>query len=158
MKFLSKQYVMENGGYVGVEFTLGDGRKLTFMNGDYDEALVERAMCHCTMQKIGDAASGFSKASDFHGAFLAMEAVADGLENGLWARRASTGTADIVAALANLTSKSMSEAQEVVDKLDEDTLKKLKADPNMKAEIARLKAERAAAQVSGSFDPSSLFD
>lgn len=127
-----------------VTTTLGNGLKVVVCVDDVPEALHDMLMLHGLKQKIGDTTASFSKESDFSGAFRAMQTVADNLMNGLWNAKGGSGTGDLVQAIANLKRIDVEEAQELIDGLDEEQLKTVQAKPAVKAEIAKIKAERAA--------------
>jgi hypothetical protein len=75
-----------------------------------------------------------------------MQNVQDNLLSGLWeARGGVTGTADLVQAVANLKKIPIEAAQKAVDALDDEKLKVVMGKPVIKAEILRIKAERAKA-------------
>ena len=143
IKFLSKNPEIKSGT---VDFTLGNGLKLAFDPAKCSADIQRALMLHGASQKIGDAAAGYSKDADFAGAFAAMSVVADNLRNGLWeARGGTTGTADLVQAVANLKKIKTEDAQVLVDELDDAQYKVVMGKPAIKAEILRLKAERAKA-------------
>ena len=152
MAFLTKTYIKEDGKIVGAKMELGDGRSVVMMNDDYPDEIVPQALAHCSHQKIGDGASGFSAAKDYLGAYQKMVAIRDNLVNNLWSSRATPGISDLVQAFANITGKSLSEAQGEIDLMEEDTFEALKKEKPIKAEIARIKYERAQAQATGEFD------
>ena len=126
-----------------VTTVLGNGLKIVCCMDDIPEALHNMLALHGLKQKIGDAASGYSKTNDYQGGFSAMQSVVDNLMNGLWNAKGGTGTGDLVAAIAAIKGIDVDDAQEIVDKLDEEQLKEVLAKPRVKAEIARIKAERA---------------
>lgn len=143
IKFLSKSIEVESGE---VHFTLGNGLKIKF-NPEKAPAMAQKMLrLHGASQKIGDAAAGYSKDNDFSGAYAAMSVVVDNLNNDLWeSRGGQSGTADLVQAVANLKKITLEAAQTAVDELDDDKLKVVMAKPAIKAEILRIKAERAKA-------------
>jgi hypothetical protein len=155
MKFLSKKATD-----TGASFTLGNGDTLSTFLGELPEEMVTRLAIHGLLQKIGDAASGFSKTSDYQGAFDAMAAVHDTLIDGQWTRTgAGSGTTDLVTALANLTGKDTAIIQVEVDKWDEEKMKAIKARKDVKAEVKRIQLARAEAAASASnVDSESLDD
>jgi hypothetical protein len=143
IKFLSKNPEAKVGE---VTFTLGNGLKLTAKAKAYSQEIRDLLVLHGMSQKIGDAAAGYSKDGDFAGAFAAMQNVQDNLLSGLWeARGGVTGTADLVQAVASLKKIPIEAAQKAVDALDDEKLKVVMGKPVIKAEILRIKAERAKA-------------
>ena len=135
-----------------VTTVLGNGLKVVCCMDDIPESLHTMLALHGLKQKIGDAASGYSKTNDYSGGFSAMQSVVDNLMNGLWNAKGGTGTGDLVQAIANLKKISVEDAQATVDGLDEEQLKIVLGKPAVKAEILRIKAERAAAVAAASDD------
>ena len=133
-------------------FRLGNGLKVVFDCDAPSAAIQSDARIHGFNQKIRDSAAGFSKTGDYQGAFRAMQTVADNLMAGLWNSKGGTGTGDLVQAIANLKKISVEDAQDAVDGLDEEQLKSVLGKPAVKAEILRIKAERAAAVAAASDD------
>ena len=135
-----------------VSTVLGNGLKIVCCMDDIPETLHNMLALHGLKQKIGDAASGFSKTNDYSGGFSAMQAVVDNLMSGLWNAKGGTGTGDLVQAIANLKKIDIEEAQALIDGLDDEQLKAVQGKPAVKAEILRIKAERAAAVAAASDD------
>lgn len=144
IKFLSKNPESKSGT---VTFTLGNGLKLTAEAKKYSPEMRDLLVLHGMSQKIGDSTAGYSKANDFAGAFAAMQQVQDNLLSGLWESRGGggQGTADLVQAVANLKKIKVEDAQTAVDALDDEQFKNVMGKPAIKAEILRIKAERAKA-------------
>lgn len=139
-----------------VTTVLGNGLKIVCCLDDIPEALHNMLALHGLKQKIGDAASGHSKANDYSGGFQAMQGVVDNLMSGLWNAKGGTGTGDLVQAVANLKKIEVEAAQGLIDGLDEEQLKTLMGKPAVKAEILRIKAERAAKVAEASDDDEDL--
>lgn len=135
-----------------VTTVLGNGLKIVCGLDDIPERLHNMLALHGLKQKIGDAASGHSKTNDYSGGFSAMQGVVDNLMNGLWNAKGGTGTGDLVQAIANLKKIDTEEAQALVEGLDDEQLKTVQGKPAVKAEILRIKAERAAAVAAASDD------
>lgn len=135
-----------------VTTVLGNGLKIVCGLDDIPERLHNMLALHGLKQKIGDAASGHSKTNDYSGGFSAMQGVVDNLMNGLWNAKGGTGTGDLVQAIANLKKIDTEEAQALVEGLDDEQLKAVQGKPAVKAEILRIKAERAAAVAAASDD------
>ena len=143
-KFLAKLTPEDVGGQArSVVFVLGNGVKVVACLDDYTPEMRERLAIHGLSQKVGDAASGFSKDRDFHSAFGAMQSVADGLAANSWSNRSGGGTSDLVQVLAELSEVSLERAQEVVDQMNEEQLKAVRAHKKIKAALAELAAKRA---------------
>jgi hypothetical protein len=124
-------------------FQLGNGLAVELWADNCSDEIREAAMMHGFNQKVRDSAAGFSKTSDYSGAFSAMQAVVDNLLGGLWNAKGGTGIGDMVQAIANLKKIEIEEAQELIEGLDDEQFKVVAGKPAVKAEIARIKAERA---------------
>lgn len=127
-----------------LRFVLGNNLTVVARPDELAAEMKDAAMFHGINQKVRDSAAGFSKDSDYSGAFRAMQTVVDNLTNGLWNAKGGTGTGDLVQAIANLKKIEVDAAQALVDGLDEEQLKAVQGKPAIKAEILRIKAERAA--------------
>lgn len=128
-----------------LSFKLGNGLKVVCDTDDLSDDIRQAALLHGVNQKIRDSAAGFSKDGDYTGAYRAMQTTLDNLESGLWnARGGASGEGDLAQAVANLKGIELEVAAEAVRGLDEEGLKTLRNKPKVKAEILRLKAERAA--------------
>lgn len=127
-----------------LQFKLGNGLLVELNPTDLNDEIREAAMYHGLNQKIRDAAAGFSKETNFSGAFGAMQQVVDNLLGGRWNAKGGAGTSDLAQAVANLKEIALSEAQELIGGLDDEQLAELNKKPKVKAEIAKIKAERAA--------------
>ena len=138
-KFL--QVLQQNGE---LSFKLGNGLTVEITPSECSDEIREAAMFHGFNQKIRDSAAGFSKTSDFSGAFSAMQSVVDNLLGGLWNAKGGNGIGDLVQAIANLKRIDLDEAQGLVEELDDEQYKVVMGKPAVKADIARIKAERAA--------------
>ena len=139
-KFL--QVVLKDGA---LNFIMGNGKSLVCEPSELSEEMQGAAMLHGINQKVRDSAAGFSKDNDMAGALLAMSATWETLKSGLWnARGGASGESDLALAVANLKKIDVEKAAEIIGKLDEDQLKALRAKPTVKAELLRIKAERAA--------------
>jgi hypothetical protein len=135
-----------------LHFVLGNNLRVIAKPDDLDESMRDSAMFHGINQKVRDSAAGFSKDGDYSGAFRAMQTVVDNLTNGLWNAKGGTGTADLVAAIANLKGIDVEEAQGIIDGLDDEQVKTLMGKATVKAEILKIKAERAAKVADASED------
>jgi hypothetical protein len=143
-KFLAKLTPEDVGGEANcVIFVLGNGVKVRACLDDYSDAIRHKLALHGLSQKIGDSASGCAKDRDFSGAFGNMQTVEDNLRNDTWASRAGGGTSDLVAVLAELQGATLEDAQAAVDKMDEEQLKAVRSNPQVKSAIAELVAARA---------------
>lgn len=141
-KFLKKTISADGQS---ITFTLQNGLKVVFELAKLHPNLGDTAKMHGISQVIGDTAAKFSKAKDFHGAFSAMQAKADGLEQGTWSVRGS-GTADLAQAMFNLGLGELDQIEAGLRLASEGELEVFTSDVAVKAEIAKIRAERAKAK------------
>jgi len=105
----------------GLDFLLGNGKKLTFDARRTSAEIAAQAQRHGFNQKIRDASAGFSKTNDFSGAFAAMADVIQSLYDGDWNRKGGgTGQRleDLAAAIAKIKGISVDVARAAVMKAD----------------------------------------
>ena len=103
-------------------------------------------------QKLQDSYSGKKESQECE---AALTAALERLTSGEWtAARTPSQPANqkLVQAIVNLTGKSAEEISAVVDTLDEAQIKTYKAQPAIKAELARMLAEELAAKAKASGD------
>ena len=103
----------------GLDFILGNGKKVTFDAGKVSAEIAAQAQRHGFNQKIRDSSAGFSKTSDFSGAFAAMADVVQSLYDGDWNRKGGgTGQKmeDLAAAIAKVKNVSVDVARAAVMK------------------------------------------
>jgi antitoxin component of MazEF toxin-antitoxin module len=132
-------------GESSIRFVLGNGKELVCEPDKADAVIQRAAMFHGFNQKVRDAAAGFSKDGDYAGAYAAMGNVLETLQSGLWnAKGGASGESDLAQAVANLKKIDLEKASAAVRALDEDQLRALRGKASVKAELLRIKAERAA--------------
>ena len=105
---------------------------------------ISRLAMHGLSQKLGDSYAG----ADVGESFARAEGVAKDLQDGNWSTRvAASGprTTQLAEALAAATGKTLEEAAAKLETLDEDAKKALRAHAQIKVELARIKATKAAA-------------
>lgn len=142
-----------------IRFTLGNGKVVTCKPKSMPEAIQTAACWHGFNQKIRDSAAGFSKDSDYAGAYRAMQSTLETLESGLWnAKGGASGESDLAQAVANLKEITLEKAAAAIAGLDEDQLKTLRGKASVKAELLRIKAERAATIAEASDDEDDILD
>ena len=138
-KFLTVSYEQNT-----IIYALGNGERIVADLDTLSPEMAFEAKRHGMNQKIRDSASSFSKTNDFKGAKAAMQATYDSIYvDRQWNRNGSGMDADIVAAVANLKKLSSERAQAIIDSLDDEQMKVLRAQPTVKAEMLRIKSERA---------------
>lgn len=143
-KFLRKITPFDADGEAGkVRFVLGNGQAVVIDVAQVPENIRERAMFHGFSQKIGDSVSGMAKDRKFGDAFAALQDNVAMLVNGQWNAGREGGSSDLVEALAKLKGLDLEDVRVAVKRMDEETLKRTLSHPAVKAEIARMRAERA---------------
>lgn len=159
-KFLSKVTPSDVGGKENtVQFILGNGLRVEADLHSLSSEMVTQLALHGLSQKVGDASAGFSKAGDYSGAFGAMQQVVDNLIAGQWSTRGQGGgLSDLVQAICDLRGVDVEAAQQVVDGLDDEQLKRITSHPAIKAKIANLKAARLAKAAESASDLDELLD
>lgn len=99
---------------------------------------------HGGSQKVGDSYAGESDPIE---AYNKAREMVDRLHNNDWAAVRAPGqpsTIITILAIARLRNKDPKDIQEIWDKLDDERKKAIRADDNVKAEVLKIKAERAA--------------
>lgn len=131
----------------GVSIEFANGETLALQFADLSEDIKFRLMAHGASQKLGDASAGTETVEE---AIAETKKVLERLIAGDWKSvRESSGSPKIgllVEALARLTSRDIAECREVVEALDDETKKKLRAQPQLKAVMADIRAEREKAK------------
>lgn len=109
---------------------------------DIPAEIISRLAMHGLSQKLGDSYAG----ADAGESFARANAVAGDLKDGNWSTRvAASGprTTQLAEALAAATGKSLEEAASKLETLDDDAKKGLRAHPQIKVELAKIKAVKA---------------
>lgn len=104
--------------------------------------IISRLAMHGLSQKLGDSYAG----ADITEAFGRASGVAGDLKEGNWSTRvAASGprTTQLAEALAAATGKTLEEAAAKLETLDDDAKKGLRAHPQIKVELAKIKAVKA---------------
>ena len=134
-----KQRLSVDGSILTIEYPT-IGKKFVVDTSQYDEGIQESARLHGYMQKFGDAASG----GDATEKYEEVQAIHASLLDGEWKRTASPDTSAIVIeALERLKGIPKEKLQEAFEKAPE-RLKEFRTNRKVKAEIAKIHAERAA--------------
>jgi len=129
------------------EFKFGDGTVLTVDVNALDEAVKYNLMMHGLMQKVGDSFAGAK--GNYTVGIAAAEKVIEQLQSGQWTASRASGetkpkTGELVVALANLKGLDPAVVAVAVEKATDDQRKAWRKHPAIAAEIARIRAEKAA--------------
>jgi hypothetical protein len=141
-RIASKAVVRVDGKATAVVIAFTDGRTVEVELADLTTTIQDELMCHGLSQKLGDSYSSAAGNIDF--AFAECSSVAEALVKGDWNRRGEVGGGMLVEALAALLKKTVGEVQTVLTDLDDDQKKALQKRTDVKAAIAKIKAERLA--------------
>lgn len=123
--------------------TFEDGNVLTVDINNIPSEIQTRLAMHGLSQKCGDSYAG----AEAEEAFGKAEAVAKDLQEGNWSTRVAAAgprTTQLAEALAAATGKSIEEAAAKLETLDDEQKKGLRAHPQIKGELAKIKAAKAA--------------
>jgi hypothetical protein len=131
----------------GITITFADARVIAVNYDDLSPNIHLRLMQHGLSQKLGDASAGAETVDE---AYKETLKVAERLLANDW-KSVREGTAApkiglLVEALARLTQRDMDECLSVVENMDDETKKKLRAHPQIKAVMADIRAEREKAK------------
>lgn len=139
-RIATKNPVLRDGVPVGVSIDFADGRNITLMFADVAEAVVPWALQNGFSQKLGDSYAGLQGDE----AYAECEAVRDALLSGDWNRRGDgTGGVYLPMALAELAKVTLEEAKAKLAELSSEERKAISGRKDVKAVIARLKADAA---------------
>jgi len=135
-----------------VTSTLGNGKAFSFDLSSYTDEVIHGLALHGLGQKIVDSYAGAK--GDFAYAEDKLTTLSTQLTNGELRAVRAPGEAkpkstELIQAVANLQNLSIVDAGAAVDALDEDQLKAVRAHSAIKAEIARIRAEKALAAAKG---------
>ena len=131
-----------DGDIITIKF-LETNEELVVDINDIPAETISRLAMHGLSQKLGDSYAGADAAESFARA----DGVAGDLRDGNWSTRvAASGprTTQLAEALAAATGKTLEEAAAKLETLDDDAKKGLRAHPQIKVELANIKAKKAA--------------
>jgi hypothetical protein len=149
-----------------VLFKFGNGEVRSLDLDTLSDETKTNLMIHGALQKIGDSYAG--AAGDYQFAISNVEKVMGNLEAGNFNAPRASGeakpkTGELAEAIAALQGTEVAEAAALVEAMDDDTRKAVRAHPAVKAKIAELRAQKAAAAAAkaaaegkGGFDLASL--
>ena len=146
-KKLEKTYNVEAGTF---SFQVAGQAEIVGSIEDFPAEIVKQLALHGLMQKGGDAIS----AKDCVGepAYKMISGVVSRLAEGKFGatREGGNGAVAIyIEAMSRITGRTIEECAAVVDVMDEARLKQVKADGEVKAVVAEIRAERAKAKLAG---------
>ena len=130
-----------DGDVITIKF-LETNEELAVNINDIPAEVISRLAMHGLSQKLGDSYAGAETGE----AFGRATGVASDLKDGNWSTRvAASGprTTQLAEALAAATGKTLEEAAAKLETLDDDAKKGLRAHPQIKVELANIKAKKA---------------
>ena len=139
----------------GLKYVFADGKKVEVNVKDLTKEIQQEALLHGLKQKLSDSYAGFK--TD-HEIFSAFESTLNVLLNGAWNGGRSSQGGIWVEALARASGRSIEEALETWNGLDDKKIKDLKKHAGIRAAKAEIELERAQAKAGDSegFDLDSL--
>jgi hypothetical protein len=145
VKFCSKEYDFDSGV---AEFNFGNGTTLTVNVDELSDDIKRELMFHGAMQKVGDSYAG-AKGVFADGIQWAKDVI-EQLKTGQW--KASRGggeakprTTELAAAIARIKGIDLAAVQEKVASASDEQRKAWRALPQVKAQIAIIREEKARA-------------
>lgn len=134
-----KQRVSFVAGVLSVEYpTIGKMFKAEVSK--YPEAILQAAMVHGFKQKFGDAASGGTPAEKY----VEVQKIHESLLAGEWERTAAPDLTPIICeAVARIKKLPLAKVQKAAE-ANEEQVKTWGSNPKVKAEILKIRAEKAA--------------
>lgn len=152
VKFAEKEYDLDTGL---VTIAFGDGKKVECNVLELSPEMQKQLMLHGASQKIGDSYAGAK--GNFAEAFKSASDIVEQLKQGVW--RSARGEGEPVARLAELAEAisrikqvDLDKAKAAVEKATDEQRKGWRSNPGVKAMIAKLRAEKAAAELEAAGD------
>lgn len=135
-----KQRVSMVGTMLTVEYPT-IGKKFSVDTAKYPDAIQTCAKAHGYKQKFGDAASGGSPAEKY----AEVQKIHETLMSGEWERTATPDLTPIICeALARIKRVPLAKVEKAAEEAGEEQVKAWGTNPKVKAEILKIRAERAA--------------
>lgn len=146
-KFCDKQYDLDT---LTVEFTFNDGTVRSVDLRSLPEEIQNRLMIHGMLQKGGDSYASV-KGNTAEG-IANLDKVIKNLQDNNWTAGREEGeakprTTELAEALARIKEVDIATAQAAVEAADEDKRKAWRSHAKVKAVIAQIRAEKAAAKL-----------
>jgi len=136
-----------------VTWTFVDGGIVAIDVTELPREMLVRLAAHGMSQKGGDSyASASDKGLTIGDCSDGVADIIENLRNGVWSATGGSGTSILAEALAELTGESVDAAVTLIASKDDAWKKGLAKRPDIKAVVARIKAERAQAKADGVSD------
>jgi len=137
----------------GVNINFNDGESVQARLADFSDDIVVHLALHGLSQKLGDSYSG---EQDITSARALASAVLDRLKEGNWkaVREGGGGgrISDLAQALSAVTGQPLEECVAKISEMEKDQKNGLRKHPKVKAELAKIAAERAEAAAAKAAD------
>lgn len=132
-----------------VHFDFDGDRELTCSILDLPDEMIQRLALHGLSQKVGDSYAANEGMADAHSK---AEAVWDSLKANQWNAGRTGGGGDLTEALMNVTGQDRETVSTKLAGMGADEKKAIRKNAQVAAELARIKAERAAQRAASSGD------
>ena len=137
---------------LAVVVTFDNGTSVRLPLAALSPEILNEALAHGLSQKLGDSYSGAK--GDTAWAQAQCEATVESLVAGDWNRRGAGGDVDLASALIALfPDREPDEVREKVSAMSPDDRSAMSRQPSVKAELARIRAERLATKAEGTSIP-----
>jgi len=145
-RYLSKDYDEDSGEF---SFTFADGTKVEGDLSDFPPGMLKQLALHGIMQKAGDSTASLK--GNIEEGIKAINRVLDQLKKGEWGAKREPGeggprVTELVHAIAAVTGKTLSDVAGIVDEAEDEKKKAWRANPQVQAAIAKIRADKAAAK------------
>lgn len=142
-----------------LDVTFATGAQLSVSLDDLSEGIVRELALHGLSQKVGD--SYASVKGDAAAAFEAAGRVIEQLKSGEWKTARASGegksrVSELAEAIARIKSVDVAKAAAAIAQASEETLKLWRGNAKVKAAIAEIRAEKAAARAAKDTDGSEV--
>lgn len=146
-RFCEKEFDEET---MTVSFSFGNGTTLELDLTKLSAEMQKRLMLHGALQKIGDSYAGAK--GNFAEGIAAAKSVIDQLLNGVWKAARGEGEgkprlSELAEAIARIKGVPVERAYAAVEKASDEQRKQWRSNAKVKAEIARIRAEKAAKEL-----------
>ncbi len=138
-----------------VQFDWADGEQTTVRIDDFSDEMQHEFILHGMRQKFGDSYADADSISQARAQFTdAVQAVL----GGNWNKRViGVGITDLSNVISDLTGRSRAECLETLQAMPEDDVKALKKRKDVKAALARIRADRLSS-ATGEEEAIAIFD
>lgn len=148
VKFAKKEYDLDTGM---LEITFGNGQVREFDSNELSEEIRKNLMLHGLSQKLGDSYAGVK--GNYDEALNNVASVFASLKSGDWStagEEARPRLAELAAAIAAIKNVPLEKATAAVEKATDEQRKAWRSNAQVKAAIAKARADKAAQALAAS--------